>query len=125
MAAARRPSLRQSSSRSPRGSDENIKTLKFTRHAPWRLTGLPQLRRPTRLLDVGILWIGCRLQRSLDGAPWHSTRPKSRSGSSRELSMCGSFPVQAQRALKLITVAALAIILWKPKLFQRPECWSS
>jgi hypothetical protein len=37
MAAARRPSLRQSSSRFPRGSDENIKALKFTRHAPWRL----------------------------------------------------------------------------------------
>ena len=33
-----------------------------------------------------------------------------------------SLPVHARRALKLMTVAALAIILWKPKLFQRPEC---
>ena len=38
--------------------------------------------------------------------------------------MCGnqSLPVHARRSLKLMTVAALAIILWKPKLFQRPEC---
>jgi hypothetical protein len=33
-----------------------------------------------------------------------------------------SLPFHARRALKLMTVAALAIILWKPKLFQRPEC---